>query len=61
MCNDKISMIHLCLFHIFAILAFWSYYNACKSDPGSITAENVKNQIEKYEEYYDGLIFKKNN
>ena len=44
-----------------AFMCFYIYYKACSTNPGIITQKNVKHYLKKYDKFYDGNIFMRNN
>lgn len=49
-------------YHFYIILghlaiAIWTFYKACSVEPGIITRANEKKYVEKYNQYYDGVMF----
>lgn len=59
--NNRVGDWEVILANIMALICFWVYYKACATGPGEVTKDNVKDLVSKYEKYYDGIIYKKNN
>ena len=58
---EKISLPNLLISNTLVFYAFYNYYKACTTDPGTITEENFEEYTEKYSEYFKTKIYKKNN
>lgn len=52
--NEFVSGPHLILANLLAMVCFYVYYMACKTEPGEVTKANAAGYIKKYKEYYDG-------
>lgn len=51
--------IHLITGNAVGAWAFYMYYKAVVTDPGTITMDNHKDYVEKYKDYVDGFIFER--
>ena len=51
--------IHLITGNILVSWAFYMYYKAVVTDPGTVTLENHKKYVDKYKDYVDGFIFER--
>ena len=59
--NKRVSDYDVILANILACFCFWVYYKACAVGPGEVTKQNMQQMAEKYEKYYDGILYKKKN
>ena len=55
--NSYVSWHHHWLSFVLASLAFFTYYKACKQEPGIINKKNSDFFVRKYKAYYDNIIF----
>ena len=56
--NKRVSDYDVILANIMACFCFWIYYKACAVGPGEVTKQNVQQMVERYEKYYDGILYK---
>lgn len=59
--NDKITMPYVVIAYVLAGICFWTYYKACKVSPGEVTEKSHKEYVEKWKDFYDGLMYRKDN
>lgn len=59
--NSQVSETEVIIANILAMICFWTYYKACATEPGEVTTHNVNQLVKKYDKYYDGLLYKRNN
>lgn len=59
--NRYVSKYNVILNYIIALCGYWSFYRVCKKNPGKIDLKNVNRYLEKNDEYYDGVIYTRDN
>jgi hypothetical protein len=57
--NPWVSNIHIPLSVLVCGSAFYCYFKACSTDPGTITKQNWKEYYDKFDKYFDGIMFRK--
>lgn len=46
--NPSIGDAHVIAANVLAMICFWVYYKACAVGPGEVTAQNVKQCVQKH-------------
>jgi hypothetical protein len=59
--NSRVSDYEVIIANFLALVCYWTYYKACATEPGEVKASNVQEYVQRYEKYYDGLMYKKKN
>ncbi|CAK90969.1 unnamed protein product (macronuclear) [Paramecium tetraurelia] len=59
--NPFVSHVDTVIGSIMAILSFYSFFQACKYRPGIITKENNQEYVKEFKEYYDNVVYLKDN
>ena len=55
--DNFINSIFLIFVNGICIIGFYFYYKCVTSDPGKVTKLNSESLVERYESFYDGIIF----
>lgn len=59
--NKYVSNYNVILAYAMAVVCYWIYYKTCSVSPGKIDSKNVSQYVQKYDDYYDGVLYKKDN
>lgn len=59
--NRYITNYNVFLAYLMAAICYWIYYKACSVSPGRVDKANSAQYVQRYKEYYDGVLYKKDN